>query len=236
VFKIPSKICNKSGTELISTAGHSLDAKYFDARDNFGNPNTYSLLRNTSASSFYSFPQLSAYEIVKPTSGKVEEIVLSGSIENHRRGLPLAVIITYPDGQSQNFASTLTNSGSYKSVISINENSLSGSYTIELSYNNSHVGTISFVVSYPEIPSWIKNNAKRWSSSAISDSELIGGIEYLIEEGLIILSPTESNLISEQKIPNWIKNNAKWWTDDKISDEDFVKSIQYLIKKGIIRV
>jgi hypothetical protein len=171
VFKIPSKICNKSGTELISTAGHSLDAKYFDARDNFGNPNIYSLLRNTSTSSFSSFLQLSAYEIVKPQSGKVEEIVLSGSIENHRRGLPLAVTITYPDGQSQNFASTLSNSGSYKSVISINENSLSGSYKIELSHNNSPVGTISFVVSYPEIPNWIKNNAKQWSSTSISDSE-----------------------------------------------------------------
>jgi len=236
VFKIPSKICNKSGTELISTAGHSLDAKYFDARDNFGNPNTYSLLRNTSTSSFSSFPQLSAYEIVKPLSGKVEEIVLSGSIENHRRGIPLAVIITYPDGQSQNFASTLSNSGSYKSVISINKNSLSGPYKIELSHNNSHVGTISFVVSYPEIPDWIKNNAKRWSSNSISDSELIGGIEYLIEEGLISYSPIKPNSISEQKIPNWMKNNAKWWTDNKISDEDFVKSIQYLIKKGIIRV
>ena len=235
VFKIPSKICNKSGTELISTAGHSLDAKYFDARDNFGNPNIYSLLRNTSTSSFSSFPQLSAYEIVKPQSGKVEEIVLSGSIENHRRGLPLAVTITYPDGQSQNFASTLSNSGSYKSVISINENSLSGSYKIELSHNNSPVGTISFVVSYPEIPDWIKNNAKQWSSTSISDSELIGGIEYLIEEGFIIPSP-KSNSISEQKIPNWMKNNAKWWTDNKISDEDFVKSIQYLVKKGIILV
>ncbi len=139
-------------------------------------------------------------------------------------------------GQSQNFVSTLTNNGSYKSVISINENSLSGSYKIELSHNNSPVGTISFVVSYPEIPNWIKNNAKQWSSTSISDSELIGGIEYLIEEGFIIPSPTEPNSISEQKIPNWMKNNAKWWTDNKISDEDFVKSIQYLVKKGIIRV
>ncbi len=236
VFRIPTKICNKSGTELISTAGHSLDAKYFDARDNFGNPNIHSFLRGSTTSSFSSFPQLSVYDIVKPLSGNVEEIVLSGSIKNHKSGVPLDVTIIYPDGRSQNFESTLTNNGSYKSVISINENSLSGSYKIELSHNNSPVGTISFVVSYPEIPSWIKNNAKRWSSNSISDSELIGGIEYLIEEGHIILSPTEPNSISEQKIPNWMKNNAKWWTDNKISDEDFVKSIQYLVKKGIIRV
>jgi hypothetical protein len=235
VFKIPTKICNKSGTELISTAGHSLDAKYFDARDDSGNPNIYSFLRGSSSTSFSSFPQLSVYDVVKPLSGNVEEIVLSGSIKNHRIGVPLDVTITYPDGQSQNFVSTLTNNGSYKSVISINENSLSGSYKIELSHNNSPVGTISFVVSFPEIPNWIKNNAKQWSSTSISDSELIGGIEYLIEEGFIIPSP-KPNSISEQNIPNWMKNNAKWWTDNKISDEDFVKSIQYLVKKGIIRV
>jgi len=236
VFRIPSQICNKSGTELISPAGGSIDVKYFDSRDDSGNANIFSLLRSKSTSSFYSSPQLSAYEIVKPLSGKVEEIVLSGSIDNHRRGVPLTVTITYPDGQSQNFGSTLSNSGSYKSVISINENSLSGLYKIELSHSNSHVGTISFVVSNPEIPNWIKNNAKRWSSTSISNSEFIGGIEYLIEEGFIIISPTERSSIHEQEIPNWIKNNAKWWADDLIPDEDFVKSIQYLIKKGIIRI
>jgi len=236
VIKIPTTICNKSGTELISTAGGSLDLKYFDSRDASGNSNIFSLLKSKSTSSFYSSPQLSAYEIVKPLSGKVEEIILSGSIENHRRGVPLSVIITSPDGESQNFASTLSNSGSYKSVISINEDSLSGLYKIELSHNGSNVGTISFVVSNPEIPDWIKNNAKWWSSTLISDSEFIDGIEYLIDEGLIVISPTESSSINEQEIPDWIKNNAKWWADDLISDEDFVKSIQYLINKGIILV
>jgi len=235
VIKIPSKMCNKLGTELISLAGGSLDVKYFDSRDAFGNANIFSLLRTKSTSSFTNSPLLSAYEIVKPLSGKVEEIILSGSIENHRRGVPLTITITYPDGQSQNFGATLTNSGSYKSVISINEDSLSGLYEIELSHNNSHMGIISFVVSYPEIPDWIKNNAKRWSSTLISNSEFIVGLEYLVEEGLIII-PTESGMINEPKIPIWIKNNAKWWAANQISDEDYVKSIQYLIKKGIIRI
>jgi len=70
----------------------------------------------------------------------------------------------------------------------------------------------------------------------ISDSEFIGGIEYLIEEGLIVGSPTKSSSIYEQKIPDWIKNNAEWWADELISDQDYVKSIQYLVTKGIIRV
>jgi len=235
VIKIPTKICNKSGTKLISSAGGSLDIKYHDSRDAFGNANIFSLLRSKSTSSFYSSPQLSAYEVVKPLSGKVEEIVLSGSIDNYRRGVPLAVTITFPDGRSQNFGSTLSNNGSYKSIISINENSLSGLYKIELSHNNSHVGTISFLVSYPEIPNWIKNNARWWSSNSISDSEFIDGIEHLIEKEIISVTPSERSTF-EREIPNWIKNNAKWWADDLIPDEDFIKSIQYLIKKGIIRI
>ena len=144
VIKIPTKICNEPGTELISSAGGNLDVKYYDSRDDFGNANTFSLLKNKSTE------------------------------------------------------------------------------------------TISFVVSNHEIPDWIKNNTNWRSSTLISDSEFIGGIEDLIEEGLIILPPTERSSVIEQKVPNWIKNNAKWWADDLISDEDFVQLIQYLVKKGII--
>ena len=100
-----------------------------------------------------------------------------------KEAVPLDVTITSPDGRSQNFGSNLSNSGSYKSVISINENSLSGTYKIELSHNTSHVGQFHFV-SYPEIPNWIKNNAKQWSSTLISDSEFIDvELNTLIDEG-----------------------------------------------------
>ena len=235
VFKMPSKICNKSGTELISSAGGSLDAKYFDSRDSSGNANTFSLLREKSATSFYTFPQLSSYEIIRPLSGDVEEITLSGNLESHRRGIPLSVTIVYPDGKSQSFASILSGGGSYKSVISINENSPVGLYKIELSHNDSSVGTLSLNVKTPELPIWLKNNAKWWSAESISDSEFIDGIEFLIDEGLILLSPTSEPFVN-QEIPYWLKNNAKWWSDDQISDDDFLKSIQYLVKKGIIRI
>ncbi len=236
VFKMPSQICNKSGTALISSAGGSLDAKYHDSRDSFGNANTFSLLRSKSYASVSSSPQLSSYEIMKPFSGKIEEIILSGSVNNHRRGMPLEVAIISPDGTSQNFGATLSNGGSYRSIISINENSLSGLYTIQLSHNNYDLGSIFFEVISPNIPSWIKDNAKLWASTSISNSEFIDGIKYLIEEGVITIPSTENDSTFNPTIPSWIKNNALWWADDKISDEDFVKSLQFLIKKGIIRV
>jgi len=235
VFKMPSKICNKSGTALISSAGGSLDAKYYDSRDSSGNQNVFSLLKSKSASSFYSTPTLTSYDVVKPHQGKIEEIILSGSIDNHVRGMPLSLRVTTPDGKYQNFEATLSSNGSYKSIISINENSLTGIYEIKLSHNNSHVDTISFVVSNPELPNWIKNNAKYWSSDLMSNSEFIKGIEYLVEEGFLIVADVTLSA-SGQELPNWVKNNAKWWTSNQISDEDFVKSIQYLLKKGIIRI
>jgi hypothetical protein len=167
--------------------------------------------------------------------GKIEEIILSGSIDNHRRGVPLSIAVTTPDGQSQNFGATISNNGGYRSIISINQNSLVGIYHIELSHNNSYVSTISFEVSDPNLPDWIKNNARHWSSDTVSDSNFIDGINYLVDEGFLIKSDVVLSE-SEQELPGWIKNNAKWWVNDQISDEDFVKSIQYLIKKDIIRI
>ena len=234
IFKMPSQICNKSGTKLISSAGGSLDAKYFDSRDSSGNANTFSLLTTKPATSFYASPQLSSYEIIRPLSGGIEVITLSGNLDNHRRGIPLTVTIVYPDGESQSFASVLSNGGNYKSVISINENSAIGLYKIQLSHNNSDVGTLSFNVKASELPVWIKNNAKWWSADSISDSDFIDGIEFLIDEGFILLPPSSFEYSTKTEIPNWIKNNAKWWSEDQITDDDFLKAIQYLVKKGII--
>ena len=235
VFKMPSKICNKSGTALISSAGGSLDAKYHDSRDSSGNSNIYSLLKNQYVPSSSSSPKLTSYDVVKPNLEKIEEIILSGSMGNHRMGVPLSIVVTTPDGKSQNFTATISNNGDYRALFSINQYSLVGNYDIKLSHNNSYVSTVSFEVSEPKLPDWIKNNAKHWSSDTVSNSKFIDGINYLVDEGFLIKSGVILS-VSEQEFPDWIKNNAKWWANDQISDEDFVKSIQYLIKKGIIRI
>ncbi len=235
-FKMPSTICNKSGTKLISSAGGSLDVKYYDSHDASGNSNVFSMLKSRQVSSFHSPPQLSAYEIKRPLLGE-EEIVLSGSIGNHKRGVPLAVTVTYPDGKSQSYGSPLASSGSYKSVISVNESSLPGVYNIELSYDDSPVGTVSFVVSTTEIPILIKNSTKLLPSDMISDSEPIDEAEHLAEEDDLITTlplPPSENDSSEQRIPDWIKNNAERWPSDMISDSEFIDGIKYLAEAGII--
>ena len=87
------------------------------------------------------------------------------------------------------------------------------------------------------VPNWIKNNAGWWASNQIPDSVFLQGIQYLINEGIMIIYSTDTSESSQsQGVPAWIKNNAGWWAEDKISEAEFVNAIQYLIQHGIIIV
>ena len=105
-----------------------------------------------------------------------------------------------------------------------------------MDYAGEPIGSVSFNVLGKGIPSWIKDDAKLWSSSVITGSEFIDTIEYLIEEKIISISSGERGQISERMIPDWTKNSARWWSNNQVSDKEFFDSIQYLIKKGIIKV
>ena len=86
------------------------------------------------------------------------------------------------------------------------------------------------------IPSWIKNNAGWWANGQISDSDFTSGIQYMIQNNIIIIQNLpQSGESSGQVIPSWIKDNAGWWAENKISDNDFVKGIEFLVQHGIIR-
>jgi len=99
------------------------------------------------------------------------------------------------------------------------------------------------------VPVWIKNNAGWWATDQIDDSSFLQGIQYLIQEGIMIIPPTESSDDSDaipdagqraqafdQRVPAWIKNNAGWWATDQIDDSAFLQGIQYLVQNGIIVV
>jgi len=99
------------------------------------------------------------------------------------------------------------------------------------------------------IPTWIKNNAGWWATDQIDDSSFLQGIQYLIQEGIMIITPTEASDDSDaipdagqraqafdQRVPAWIKNNAGWWATDQIDDSAFLQGIQYLVQNGIIVV
>ena len=94
-----------------------------------------------------------------------------------------------------------------------------------------------------QIPGWIKNVAGWWAIGDISENEFLTGIEYLINNNIILLrsipcnEKIESQITSSaEMVPDWIKNNASWWSDNLIDDIDFTNGLQYLINHKIIKI
>jgi hypothetical protein len=91
-------------------------------------------------------------------------------------------------------------------------------------------------VSDSVIPQWIKNNAKWWSQGQIGNSDFVKGIQYLIQNEIMTIPPTNASSSQSSGIPVWVKNDAKWWSEGAVSDDEFVKGMQYLVSAGIIQV
>jgi len=94
-----------------------------------------------------------------------------------------------------------------------------------------------------QIPNWIKNVAGWWAIGDISENEFLAGIEYLINNNIILIDfvpcnyKIQNQTISPSKsVPDWIKNNASWWSDNLIGDIDFINGLQYLIEYKIIKI
>jgi len=94
-----------------------------------------------------------------------------------------------------------------------------------------------------QIPNWIKNVAGWWASGIISENEFLTGIEYLINNNIILIDfvpcndEIQNQTISPSKsVPDWIKNNANWWSENLINDIDFINGLQYLIEHKIIKI
>ena len=83
------------------------------------------------------------------------------------------------------------------------------------------------------VPSWVKNTAGWWATDAISETEFVNAIEYLVKEDIIQVDASQTSETS-QGVPSWVKNTAGWWATDAISETEFVNAIAYLIKAGII--
>lgn len=109
--------------------------------------------------------------------------------------------------------------------------------TLESNGNSSMNQNVVTNSSSNQIPSWVRNNAKWWSQNQVGDSDFIQGVQYLIQQGILKIPPTQVNQTSSsQQIPAWVKTNAGWWAQGQISDGDFIKGIQYLVSSGIVKI
>ena len=85
------------------------------------------------------------------------------------------------------------------------------------------------------VPDWVKNTAGWWATDAISETEFVNAIEFLVNENIMQVSVTQTSETS-QSVPDWVKNTAGWWATDTISETEFVNAIQFLVKNGIISI
>ena len=66
------------------------------------------------------------------------------------------------------------------------------------------------------IPSWVKNTAGWWATDAISETEFVNAIEFLVKENII-----QVNVSQTPQLPDWLVNNAGWWAARIFTNSDF---------------
>jgi len=75
------------------------------------------------------------------------------------------------------------------------------------------------------VPEWVKNTAGWWATDAISETEFVNVIAYLIKIGIISI---ESN-ISPELI-------AEMWVNGDIDDNEFLANVEHLIEIDSIAI
>ena len=178
--------------------------------------------------------------------GKLEkEAVLSG--------VPIHIITIKPDSSTTVSTIQPASSGNFQIPLTFDNQSPKGEYSIELVYRDRTVSyqSIKYWVEdefsikpvqnsekqYTPVPLWVKNNAKWWSEGLVDDKSFVNGIQYLIENKIILIPNLSAKTqTTTNEIPVWIKNNAGWWANGEISEGDFLKGIEFLVHQGIIRI
>jgi hypothetical protein len=161
---MPSQICNRDGTKLISPAGGIIDLKYHDYRDSSGQSNIFGPSKATTSlkttqptktikqtdSKIAKIPgataKVSSKTFTLPDSGKTKHVTLIGKVPNYKPGTKITFKLTGPDDKSSLFYAFATKQGNYKAIFTLKHNSLTGNYSVDISYLKSDVGKVSFTV------------------------------------------------------------------------------------------
>lgn len=148
-FKMPSQICNRDGTKLISPAGGIVDLKYHDFRDSSGQQNIFSLSKTPTKvvpakTTTTQTVKTKTYDL--PAYGKTTDISITGKVPNYKSGTKVQFVLTKPDGKTMNLEVTATKTGLYKVLVTLKHNSPTGPYSIDIKYLKSQVGKVSFSV------------------------------------------------------------------------------------------
>ncbi|MCV0409703.1 hypothetical protein [Nitrosopumilus sp.] len=84
------------------------------------------------------------------------------------------------------------------------------------------------------IPDWIKTYAKNWATGEISDSEFMTGLDFMLQNKIIVIPNIDYAYSTFDNVPSWFRNISHWWANDLISQQEFINSIKFLIQNDII--
>ena len=133
-----------------------------------------------------------------------DTITFSGSVNKYDEGRNLRISIF---DSSNNFILTqktpVNTDGTFTHSVILNEKFSDGGFIVKAQYGSSKatVEIISFAINSDEatslelepstgakIPDWVKSNAGWWADGSIDDNSFVGGIQFLIEEGIMRIS------------------------------------------------
>jgi len=123
-----------------------------------------------------------------PASRQTEYAKIQGAFEEKHQG-PLTLTIIHPD-KSQEVLTTISRDGKFTATMALSSNSQIGAYQVYAEIKGEEILVSAFEVkdrNANKIPVWIKNNAEWWSQGKITDNDFIKGIEFLVENGIILV-------------------------------------------------
>jgi len=120
---------------------------------------------------------------------------------------PVFLELTTPEGTMSQQEQMIGSGGSYSFTLHFSDDSVLGIYDVNLFFNHKLIKSESFKLEKPvskntTIPDWIKNNAKWWAQDKIDEGSFISGIQYLVNDKLIILETNDIGRSHEKNIPS----------------------------------
>ena len=132
-----------------------------------------------------------------------EKIKIFGTVKDPRSATWVYFTITEPDGKTSQVKTIAGSDGNYENFILICCNNI-GQYTVYAEWRGYHIGTVTFEVvenlaeitegtetvteeSIQKIPSWVRQIFIWYAAEQIAESDLLGAIQFLVQQGIIEL-------------------------------------------------
>jgi hypothetical protein len=136
-------------------------------------------------------------------NSQYKKIKIFGTVEDPRSATWVYFTITEPDGKTSQVKAAASSSGNYENYILICCNNI-GQYTVYTEWRGYHIGTVTFEVvenlaaitegsetvteeSIQKIPNWVRQIFIWYAAEQITEADLLGAIQFLVQQGIIEL-------------------------------------------------